>query len=59
MSDDPKPHEIHRIANGVREFGYTEATDDEVRDCILALRRGDEELPHGALGVLIQSLASS
>lgn len=56
---DLKPHDVHRVANGVREFGYTEATDDEVRDCLEALRRGDDELPHGALGVLIKTMADA
>lgn len=54
-----KPHQVHRIAQGVRDFGYEDATDEEVGDCLEALQRGDEEMPHGALGVLVRSLAES
>lgn len=41
-----------RIAEGLVEFGYPDATSEMVSDCIDAVNDGksDHEMPHGIIG---------
>lgn len=49
---------VARIRDGIREFGYSDVTDDDVRAVMGALRTGRDLDEFGALGLLVESIAA-
>ncbi len=43
-----------KIAAGLREFGYPDVTAEIVRECVEAILRGDENIPHGVIGMFVK-----
>lgn len=45
---------VRAVANSLREFGYPGCTSDMVADTYVAMKRGDEIMPHGIIGMFAQ-----
>jgi hypothetical protein len=42
------------VARSLRQFGYPDATAGMIRETHEAMKRGDERMPHGIIGMFAQ-----